>query len=170
MTAPATAMEKGKLIIWPHYKTYDINREPESNAELSVEQVWEFLHDFFEDGKGNGMNWLIGSTSGVHGSYKTLDEIENRLKRPRKHPIKHHDKFTILSIQPRLCVLRYGNVVVSTLEQVEWIYAPSSPVLLKQSLKAKGGTRYVKLVRSKQRTGIGNCPCYNKGKMGNRLN
>ena len=102
------------------YVVYDINQN-EQGQILTEQQVWDHLGEIFPDSTANPMNMLIGSTSGVHGSYRTLDAIEARLKRKRKHPIEYHDEFTVLVIQPRVCVLQCGNVVVRNLGQVKWL-------------------------------------------------
>jgi hypothetical protein len=74
----------------PHYKLYPIS---------SVHDVREI----FPDGKADLMNWFFLSTSGVHGSYATLDDL---------YTGDYGGSITMLVVQPRLVVVRYGEVEV----------------------------------------------------------
>lgn len=67
----------------------------------------EKIRAVFPEGKADSMNWLVLSTSGVHGSYTTLDELEAERGDPN-----HGQLITALIIQPRLCVLHAGEIVV----------------------------------------------------------
>jgi hypothetical protein len=75
----------------------------------------------------NEMNFVLFSTSGVHGSYTTLEECEAELKLPEAEREQRDDgkegpwpvRVTVLLIQPRIVGLRYGNLLVRNLEDVE---------------------------------------------------
>lgn len=69
------------------------------------------LRQMFPDGKADDLNFCLFSTSGIHGSYSTIEEAE--------HVIEHgfHDEdgepstpeVTFLIVHPRIVCLRYGN-------------------------------------------------------------
>ena len=84
------------------------------------------LKCLFPEGEADDMNFALFSTSGVHGSYATIEEIEQSLKKygdkePDNFPDDYSvDELTVVIIQPRLCCLRYGNVKV-TLEDIPYL-------------------------------------------------
>jgi hypothetical protein len=77
------------------------------------------LKQLFPDGEANDLNIVLFSTSGVHGSYTTIEEIEAGLKKygddftgqewPDDYP---GNELTVLIVQPRIVCLRYGNITV----------------------------------------------------------
>jgi hypothetical protein len=82
----------------------------------------ESLKCIFPDGKANEMNFALFSTSGVHGSYTTIEQIENSLtkyadykpKEDEDWPDDYRDtELTIQIVQPRICCLRYGTMEVT---------------------------------------------------------
>jgi len=71
------------------------------------------LRDFFPDAKANAMNFVLFSTSGVHGSYCTIEEVEES----RADGVAEDDRIeevTFQIVQPRLCTIRYGNCIPQT--------------------------------------------------------
>ncbi len=109
------------LIIWPHYEAKRLGGIAD-------------LRSMFPDGKCNELNFVLFSTSGVHGSYSTIEEIEDSLLKYGPDPEFMSDDnnvdaipddycgpdLTTLIIHPRLCVMRYGNVKV-TLEDIPYL-------------------------------------------------
>lgn len=83
--------------------------------------IWEIkggmaaLREMFPEGKANELNFVLFSTSGVHGSYTTLEELNFD-----EDSEDHDDTITVLIVQPRLVCLRYGTFTV-TPEDVEWL-------------------------------------------------
>lgn len=81
----------------------------------------EALRLFFPDGEANEFNLALFSTSGVHGTYTTIEEIEAGLKRygddadfPEGWPDDYHGKtLTVLIVQPRICTMRHGTAEVA---------------------------------------------------------
>ena len=74
----------------------------------------------FPEGKANDLNWFVASTSGVHGTYTTLDEIEMSLDLP----VGSEERFTELTcliIMPRLVSLTYGCIEVTLKEEVVFL-------------------------------------------------
>lgn len=78
----------------------------------------EDLKKLFPDGKCDELNFVLFSTSGVHGSYTTLDEIEDILKH-EYHLLDGEDenycenKLTVLVIQPRVVCMYYGHIEIT---------------------------------------------------------
>lgn len=70
----------------------------------------EALKEFFKSGVDE-LNFILFSTSGVHGTYTSIEEAE-------KNP---GDAITYLIVHPRLVCLRYGNVTPETPEDFEFL-------------------------------------------------
>src|SRR5687767_9563638 len=89
------------------------------------------LKGIFPEPEANFMNFVLFSTSGVHGSYCTLEEVEAGLK---EYPDFDEDsdedwpdgyrgnQVTILVVHPRIVCLKYGNIKVS-LEDMPYLKA-----------------------------------------------
>lgn len=67
----------------------------------------EVLREWFPEGEANDMNLVVFSTSGVHGTYQTLEDAEGDLAKGEEAEVT----FTIY--QPRLVTLRYGVIAVT---------------------------------------------------------
>jgi len=102
-----------------HYNNYYIKQ----GREMEVLRRW------FPDGKANEYNMVLFSTSGVHGTYTTIEEVERGLRKYGDEPSFesdewpddwHGDEVTILIVQPRICTVRHGNVKV-TLADIEFL-------------------------------------------------
>jgi hypothetical protein len=88
----------------------------------------EALRLLFPDGKANEYTFVLFSTSGVHGCYTTLEEIEASFKkygadafgRDEETPDDYERGWiTFLVVHPRTVTLRYGNAMVRP-ETLEW--------------------------------------------------
>lgn len=83
--------------------------------------IWEIkggmaaLREMFPDGKANDLNFVLFSTSGVHGSYTLLEELNFD-----EESEDHYPYITVLIVQPRIVCLRYGQIEV-TPGDVEWL-------------------------------------------------
>ena len=77
-----------------------------------------------DDSWSSELNWLFLSTSGVHGSYLTLDDLDEQVgwsdARWREEYCLDDDEviekdlvITVLVVQPRVCVLRYGRIALT---------------------------------------------------------
>ena len=81
----------------------------------------EDLKEIFPDGEANEMNFVLFSTSGVHGNYNTIEDIEASLE---KYGILNFEDaedaemdycdnhLTFLIVHPRIVCLKYGRVAV----------------------------------------------------------
>lgn len=97
------------------------------------EAGWRELREVFQDPEKDvdNMNLVVFSTSGVHGMYTTIEEIEAGLRKYPDGPPEteddgcwpddyYGDELTTTIYQPRICCLRYGRVRV-TLERVPYL-------------------------------------------------
>ena len=84
----------------------------------------EALRQLFPDGKGDEMNAVLFSTSGAHGSYCTIEDVEEGGE-------DSPEDVTFVVIQPRIVCMRYGNVQPKTAE--DFVYLKG---LRESSLKA----------------------------------
>lgn len=89
------------VVQWPHYEIQRLE---------TLEDLW----GCFPDDKADEMNWLVLSTSGVHGSCATLDGLLEKWDDQ-----EYVNAITVLVIQPRLVVLRYGELELHDHEGVE---------------------------------------------------
>ena len=89
-----------------------------------ITQGIDSLRCIFPEGQANEMNFALFSTSGVHGTYTTIEQIESSLLKYGEFPEfvetdewpddYHGDELTIQIVQPRICCLRYGTMKVKT--------------------------------------------------------
>ena len=73
------------------------------------------LKSIFPDGKADEMNVCLFSTSGVHGLYTTIEELEDELKAGEELGL------TVLIIHPRLVSMKYGHLDDITLEDIPYL-------------------------------------------------
>jgi hypothetical protein len=71
------------------------------------------LKNIFPDGIADELNFVLFSTSGIHGNSFTIEEIEKSLDMPKDHDDNFGDAITVLIIHPRTVTMRYGNVTVT---------------------------------------------------------
>lgn len=87
---------------------YSIHPIAEGNADNA--RAW--LKARFPDGKADELNFVMFSTSGVHGSYLTIEDIEAA---PNEC-----EYLTVLVVQPRTVTLYYGEIRVRS-EDIPWL-------------------------------------------------
>ena len=82
----------------------------------------QFLRDLFPDGKADDMNFVLFSTSGVHGSYYTIEDAEFAFNTSSidDNDIENN-AVTFLVIKPRVLSMLYGNVIAETLDDFEFL-------------------------------------------------
>lgn len=73
-----------------------------------------------DDSWDNTLNWLFLSTSGVHGSYTTLDEIEQYVPDVDDEET-YRPTLTALIVQPRTVCIRYGGEIEVAPEDVPYL-------------------------------------------------
>ena len=74
------------------------------------------LKSLFTDAKADDMNFVLFSTSGIHGSHITIEDAEQAIN--NKEDILD---VTFLVVQPRIVSLRYGNCTPETLEDIQFL-------------------------------------------------
>jgi len=88
---------------------------PEHYAILNLDNMNQ-VRSIFDNGENISfeMNWLFLSTSGVHGTYTTLEEIEEKwgIEQDDYGEKYYLDSVTVLIVQPRLCTLWNGHVKI----------------------------------------------------------
>jgi hypothetical protein len=72
------------------------------------------LRELFPSGKADDMNFVMFSTSGVHGTYTTIEEAEAELQHGEAATI------TVVVVHPRIVCMRYGNLVI-TMDDVPFL-------------------------------------------------
>lgn len=68
------------------------------------------LRRWFADGEADDLNFVLFSTSGIHGMYTTIEEIEEEL---RQQVGQEPPEITFLIVQPRIVKMTYGNAAVT---------------------------------------------------------
>ncbi len=83
-------------ITWfDHYKVEKIS---------SIQEIRDFFDKTEDEETDFTLNWLFLSTSGIHGSYATLDDLDFK---------NGFNAITVLIVCPRLVVLRYGDIKIT---------------------------------------------------------
>lgn len=80
-----------------YYQTFEIR------SMAAVRHLFTLPVDFT-------LNWLFCSTSGVHGSYLSIDSLERHWDDPEEIEPPH--TITVLIVQPRTCRLYFGTIEV----------------------------------------------------------
>lgn len=81
------------------------------------------LRQMFPNGEADDLNFCLFSTSGVHGTYSTIESAEEMMA----HGNKYEDgepgtpSVTFLIVHPRIVCLRYGNCEPKTAQDIEFL-------------------------------------------------
>jgi len=113
-----------------HYNTFYVNHHSGKSRASDLKSM-AALRSFFPNGEASEMNFCLFSTSGVHGMYTTIEEVESDLDKPYppdddfdhsdEPEFKHSDQVTFLIVQPRIVCLRYGNVLPKTKDDIDFL-------------------------------------------------
>lgn len=76
------------------------------------------LREMFPAGIADQMNMVLFSTSGVHGTYNTIEDAEAHIARPGEDTFA---EVTFLIIHPRLVSLRYGTCEPQTQADIDYL-------------------------------------------------
>lgn len=104
-----------------HYNTF-ASRDPDKALRMLRE--W-----FSKKGAMNEMNFILFSTSGIHGMYTTIEECERSIRKYGPVPPEvdddsddyHPREVTFLLVQPRIVSMTYGNATCRTLDDVKFL-------------------------------------------------
>jgi len=69
----------------------------------------DMIHAIFDDGPDYQLNWLLLSTSGIHGSYLTLDNLEADESLWQRG----YANITAMVFQPRIVRAIYGEIIIT---------------------------------------------------------
>ncbi len=105
-----------------HFKSVS-NKEGGHYNSYYIMSGMDALRVIFPEGQADEMNFCLFSTSGVHGSYTTIEEIESGLQKYGDNPgfrsggddwpdDWHGTELTVVIVQPRVCTMRHGTVRV----------------------------------------------------------
>lgn len=82
----------------------------------------EWLRDLFPGGKADELNFCLFSTSGVHGTYLTIEDAETILSEGKiGEDLEQEPVVTFLVVQPRLVTLWYGNITCRSTEDIKFL-------------------------------------------------
>ena len=76
------------------------------------------LREFFPEGEADEMNAVLFSTSGVHGTYNTIEDSETHINAPTEETF---GEVTFLIVQPRIVALRYGVCHPETQADIDFL-------------------------------------------------
>ena len=120
------------------------------------DEMWNDLKSIFPNDRADRFNWLLCSTSGIHGDYTNLNEIEDPnigYEEDKDYfdgtleewiEEEHSKHITILVIQPRRCHLFYaGELEIRGPEDITWLrnMVDSS---IQEILDSQKGNRWAK--------------------------
>jgi hypothetical protein len=96
-----------------HYNNYGCRDEHGMSA----------LREFFPTGEANELNFVLFSTSGVHGTYSTIEEEEAAMLRGNKYDDGDDctPSVTFLIVHPRICCIRHGNCEPKTPDDIAFL-------------------------------------------------
>jgi len=86
--------------------------------KASAHSGMEALRAMFPEGEADDLNMVLFSTSGVHGTYNTIEEAEAHLQSPGDESFA---EVTFLVLHPRLVALRYGVCTPNTQADIEYL-------------------------------------------------
>ncbi len=76
------------------------------------------LRTMFPEAKADDMNAVLFSTSGVHGTYCTIEAVEEDMARTEREGPRD---VTFLVVHSRLVALRYGNCRPETADDIDFL-------------------------------------------------
>lgn len=105
-----------------HYSIWaiDTSGHDQSVSEAELELGMKALRECFPDGEANEFNLVLFSTSGVHGTYQTIEGAQEEVKASKLaawrkqyedegNDIKYIGGVTFVILHPRQVCVRYGN-------------------------------------------------------------
>lgn len=83
----------------------------------------QLIKQIFPTGEADWMNFVLFSTSGVHGSRRTIEDAEKDLEEKIQsgEPIENYPQITFLIVRPRTVCLQYGNCQIKNKEDVDYL-------------------------------------------------
>lgn len=78
----------------------------------------EALRQLFPEGEADELNTVLFSTSGVHGTYCRIEDVEEDMQRAEREGPRD---VTFVVMQPRIVCMRYGTAEPKTAEDIAWL-------------------------------------------------
>ena len=76
------------------------------------------LRTMFPDANADSMNAVLFSTSGVHGTYCTIEAVEEDMAKTEREGPRD---VTFLIVHPRLVSMRYGTCEPQTADDIDFL-------------------------------------------------
>ncbi len=102
----------------------NVARDPGEVVKYTTNRIrtLEPLKRIFHDKCDYTLNWLFLSTSGIHGSYIDLDQIESAWDITDEEAESYVGRHvTVLAVLPRMVTTLYGHVELESLAEVAWL-------------------------------------------------
>ncbi len=106
-------MSKAPDTNWQNLRQDDIDSVYYSVLRLTGDGM-AALRELFPNGQADDLNAVLFSTSGIHGSYCTIEDVERGGEGAPSN-------VTFVVIQPRIVCMRYGNVEPRTPEDFAFL-------------------------------------------------
>jgi hypothetical protein len=113
--ANTTKHDKKGSNMWEHVAqnsditAYSLQKLTDKNLGMAA------LRELFAN-EPNRLNFVLFSTSGVHGTYTTIEDIETEILIGEEP-----SELTFVIIQPRMVTMRYGNCAPKTVEDIAFL-------------------------------------------------
>jgi hypothetical protein len=105
--------------MWKNLRTDKTSDNPYySTMGLDGSTGMQALREMFPDAEANERNCALFSTSGIHGTYNTIEEVEQHLLNPEDDG---YAGVTFLILQPRIVCLRYGVCDPETADDIAFL-------------------------------------------------
>jgi hypothetical protein len=78
------------------------------------------LREMFPEAKADSLNFVLFSTSGVHGTYNTIEEAEEFLNGKNNEGTAN---ITFVIVHPRLVSMRYGTCDPENQQDIDYLKA-----------------------------------------------
>ena len=79
------------------------------------------LRSMFQDAVASEMNFVLFSTSGVHGSYETIEDAEKVLREGPQGDDEGVPAITFLIVHPRIVGMRYGVCEPQNMDDINFL-------------------------------------------------
>lgn len=76
-------------------------------ARIEPDDGMALLRSIFPKAEADPLNFVLFSTSGVHGSYLDIEDVEKSLDTPEP------EMLTVLIVRPQTVFMQYGSIVVT---------------------------------------------------------
>ena len=113
---------KPRAFAWENLDRLNPERSHYSVLRLSGgEGGMDALRDMFPEPVANEMNFVLFSTSGVHGSYEPIEDAENVLRNGPQDDEEGVPAITFLIVQPRIVGMRYGVCEPQNMDDIDFL-------------------------------------------------